>query len=162
MFCLYNITIGSVYKRGWMSCPDEWRDDSIAEDFEVFKEIRAQSMKVLEVARSHNVVTSSLESEVTVQVHQELQHLINHHFSSDGYTLADFLIVSSASITTNDITDSMNFTQSHKVRHKDTVYPITVGVVKANGCKCPRCWRYLSTDEDRLCSRCDIIMKQLL
>ncbi len=32
-------------------------------------------------------------------------------------------------------------------------------VVKASGHKCPRCWRYVSEIEDKLCSRCSEVLK---
>ena len=31
-------------------------------------------------------------------------------------------------------------------------------IVKASGAKCPRCWRYTSEAEDKLCSRCSEVL----
>ena len=38
---------------------------------------------------------------------------------------------------------------------KDNIYKIT----RASGYKCPRCWRYVSSKEDELCSRCKEVVK---
>lgn len=158
------LLLGSVYKGGWMACPNEWRSESLAEDFEVFKEIRAQSLKLIEAARSENLVTASLEADVYIQTnHQEIKDLINNHFSlqagANGYSLADFLIVSEASVTSDNIADNMYLNQPHEICYKGVTYPISVGVVKAKGSKCPRCWSYRSLVEDSLCERCQLVMK---
>ena len=162
MVMLPLFSIGSVYCAGWLSCPDEWKNDALAEDFGTFKEVRDIVMKSLQHARLDNLIGSSLEAEVYIQTHnKEIQSLINNHFSiqsQSSYSLADYFIVSKAHVTENELPSAVSYKETINICRQGYSGPLTVGVVRASGRKCERCWQYLVPQQDALCHRCSSVV----
>ena len=62
---------GSVFKRGWEECPDEWRDPAIAEGFAVVRQMRDLAMRALDEARESKAIRSSLEATACVAIGEQ-------------------------------------------------------------------------------------------
>ncbi len=154
------LSIDGVYRAGWLSCPDIWKNSLLAEDFTKLKEVRDVVMKSLQLARSDNLIRSSLEAEVYILTqNKEIHSLLNNHFSvqsqSSCYTLADYLVVSRVHVTENELPATVGFKETVNICHNgNNSSPLTVGVVRASGGKCERCWQYITLPGSALCQRC--------
>lgn len=94
----------------------------------------------LDQLKKNGVVKNTLEIEVAID-----GNLLS---SLNDEDLADILTVSSV----------VRKKSSDQILEQFEIDKSVVFVSKSNKHKCPRCWRFVSSDEDSLCSRCSEVM----
>ncbi len=67
----YETGFDSVFQAGWMSRPDEWRDDALAASWAKKREYRTVVNKVMEQARAEKKIGSSLDAKVLLYVEDD-------------------------------------------------------------------------------------------
>jgi len=145
----------SVHMSDWPDIEKDmsgWGDETLDAKWEKILSVRDNVMKVLEVKRTEGLIGSSLEAAVTL-------------YSDDGGMLVfirkninifpGLLKVSQARISENgsDTTEDA------------PGLPLKIGVRKADGAKCQRCWNFRETVGDDkgfsdLCGRCYNILRE--
>ena len=164
--------IGSVFKSGWMECPPEWHQPSLAREVELLRSIKDVSNKVLETARLDGAIRSSLEAELTLKTNSEqLTNLLSKHLcevesTSDAveFSLADLLVVSKVTLDEEEVVGDRDgcYSISEEVDcDGEMVGYVEVLVRRASrsaGHKCPRCWKWTAISEGALCSRCQAVL----
>lgn len=107
---------------------------------ELFK-VRDDVLKALEEARSDKTIGKSLEADVSINLNERQQDLVNKYLNE---SLAQWLIVSKAQISNEEL-------KAYEV--------CQVKVEKCNGVVCPRCWTISESNHvDGLCDRCARIL----
>lgn len=116
--------------------------DDLSFDLERFMRIREKFGEILDTLKKEKLIKSSLE----------LCILTSHTESSE---LKDWLIVSEQGLYTEQenkevlgkfVLDSQNT--------KDEFV-----IVRASGYKCPRCWQFVSQEQDTPCVRCQEVIR---
>ncbi|MDI6615084.1 MAG: isoleucine--tRNA ligase [Syntrophaceae bacterium] len=137
----------SVHMAPFPDVDDRYRDEELGKKWEKLIAIRGEISKAIEMARQKKVVGHSLDSRVTLQAPEDLQGLLRDYRD----TLRALLIVSQVDLvsgeTMSDPYESTEFTG------------LKIGVGKARGVKCDRCWNYSETVGDNtehptICARC--------
>ncbi len=118
-------------------------DDAFRDKWARIFKVRQDVQKALEIARANKDIGASLESKVTLYCTEELAT-----FLGDIKDLDKLFIVSSVEITTDG---KGSFTGEYD--------ELSVGVEKASGEKCERCWTYSDSVGENskhatLCDRC--------
>ena len=140
-------SVESVHLLDFLEIPSEWDNPRIDEYFALLINLRPHVLKALEDQRAADIIGASLEAKVTFQTasDRDLTYL-----SQFGEQLADMFIVSQAAV--------------QKVAEVpaglDTDFAnTTISIVKADGNKCVRCWKYRTdTDAEQLCGECRSIL----
>lgn len=122
-------------------------DQSVLDNFELFKEVRNEVMKALEDSRNNQVIGSGQEAVVTLHIKDEKARKLFNTFSSDDLKL--FFIVSDVVLS-----------DDHQEQEFDLV---EVSVKHHDGEKCERCWNYfdelLTVDGNKVCPRCKKVIE---
>ena len=105
----------------------EFQDNELALKWKNLYKIKQEANIAIEEKRSINEIGSSLEAEIEIHADEENYKLL------EKLDLCEYFITSRANLLKN--TDS----------EKGTI----IKVKKANGKKCPRCWKILETNCDR-------------
>ena len=107
---------------------------------ELFVEAKEKFSEIKDALSKEKIIKSTLELEI-VTTNKEFLAL-------DEVESSDWFLVSKVSNTTSNEKELGSF------KIEDSEFK----VFKASGHKCPRCWKYTSTKEDELCSRCDEVV----
>ena len=107
---------------------------------ELFVEAKEKFSEIKDALSKEKIIKSTLELEI-VTTNKEFLAL-------DEVESSDWFLVSKVSNTTSNEKEIGSF------KIEDSEFK----VFKASGHKCPRCWKYTSTKEDELCSRCDEVV----
>ena len=113
------------------SALDRWRDASLVAQWERLIEVRDIVNRELEAARQAKTIGNSLGARVTVRASGAALDLLR----SKQEDLAMLLIVSDA-------------------RVEESGGDLQVEVARADGEKCPRCWRTVALTAEGICERC--------
>jgi isoleucyl-tRNA synthetase len=132
----------SVHLTSFPELKSEYLDDALNEQWERIWEIRAEVTKALEEARKERVIGLSLDA----QVHLHLPEKIYHFLLPYQKDLKSIFIVSSVTLH-----PAVSRTKDEK--------EVKVGVFRAEGKKCERCWNYdisvgYHSEHQTLCQRC--------
>jgi isoleucyl-tRNA synthetase len=119
--------------------PLKWKNEKLSEKWKKFKTIRKVVNAAMEVKRASKDIGSSLEAEVQIYLNDEYIKI------AKDFNLAENFITSKAEIKT--LVNGKDFFEL------DEVKGIKVFVKKAEGKKCPRCWKFFP----ELCKRCNLI-----
>jgi len=116
---------------------ESWRDEALETEWQKLLDVRALVNPALEVARQQKEIGSALAAHLEVRASGALADLLLRHRSD----LPMLFITSSVDVT------------------RMTEGDFSVHVARAQGDKCPRCWRYVTdaaTDGEMvgLCGRC--------
>ncbi len=124
---------------------------TLLDDYELIKQLRGDVLKALEVARNDELIGSSQEASVTIEVkYNRLAELLEEEFTEDELEI--LFIVSKVTIA-KKVDNGLNLDVSN------------VFVKKHDGVKCDRCWCYKNNNEitevegAHLCPRCMKAMK---
>lgn len=130
----------SIHLESWPEIPENWRAPEVAAEVDQILTIRNQVNENLETLRKEKTIGQSLEAdlEISVSAEHELAPILNKYEE----VLPEFFIVSKAIIHTHS---------------NDNTFSIKA--VRANGIRCPRCWRYVDTlvehsEYGQVCPRC--------
>ena len=126
----------SIHLESFPKIPLDWQNEKLSVKWKKFKLIRKVVNAALEVKRASKEIGSSLEAEVTVYLNEEYLAI------SKDFDLSENFITSKAEAK-KLITDNSLF-------KLDEIEGIKVMVKKAQGEKCPRCWKIFTEP----CVRC--------
>lgn len=155
----YKTPYQSVFEAGWVKLEEQWKKPELAESWTTLRSIRTEVNKVLEQARTQKTIGASLDAKVLLYVgdstlRQRLEAL-NPQDSLSGDRVDELRYLFLASQV--DVLESPDAIQ--KADYSLESDKVSVGVVKADGEKCDRCWNYSvyvgeSTEHPLLCDRC--------
>ncbi len=139
----------SILMADWVEVKSEWNNPKLEEDFTKILKIREVVTRAIEPLRAEKKIGSSLE--VGVYVKSDNSDILK----SNEKDLADIFITSQAYVA-----DSAPVNVLNEYTENDT----TVWVVKAEGEKCERCWKYRHLGEhaghETICSDCYDAIKE--
>jgi len=128
----------SIHLQAFPKIPSNWKDERLSEKWEKFKIIRKVVNAAIEVKRSSKDIGSSLEADIEIHLKEEYLKTVKN------LDLAENFITSKAVVK--------KFTKDNKNLFKlDEIENINVLVKKAEGKKCPRCWKIFPGP----CTRCE-------
>ena len=128
----------SVLLSDWPTFKPEWKNDKLEEDFTKILKAREVVTRAIEPLRAEKKVGSSLEVGVYIKTSD------NSVLKENADELANIFITSQAYVTDEKPSDVLN---------EYTEDDYTVWVVKAEGEKCERCWKYRKL-ENGICDEC--------
>ena len=126
----------SIHLQSFPKIPDNWKNEKLFEKWEKFKTIRKVVNAAIEVKRFNKNIGSSLEADVEIYLKEDYLQL-----AKDFYLAENF-------ITSKAV--AKKFTQNDNFFKLNDVENINVLVKKAEGKKCPRCWKIFPGP----CERC--------
>jgi isoleucyl-tRNA synthetase len=150
----YKTPYKSVFESGWVQLDEKWYSPDLAVFWQQLRQIRTEVNKVLEQARVEKMIGSSLEAKVLLFVTDEqLRNSIKSLKTSNNVDELRYLFITSQA----ELLDSSEALEGLKYSLKSDTWAI--GVVKAEGEKCDRCWNYSthvgeSRQHPLLCERC--------
>lgn len=124
-------------------------DDAFGDDFWAdMLQIRADVNRLIEQARSDKQLGSSLEADITLYAETRLANTLR----SLGNELRFVLLTSAATVKEYE-------SAPKEARQSENVRGLKIGLRKADGEKCPRCWHYTmdkgsDMTHPELCGRC--------
>jgi isoleucyl-tRNA synthetase len=139
----------SVHLERFPEVPPEWLDDALEREWSRLLEVRREVAKALETARARGFIGSALEARVTVVgAPEDLPGLLR----AKRALLPTLLIVSQVALEPEG--------PGPVVVHESQEIPgLVIGVDRARGQKCQRCWTWServgdSAEHPALCERC--------
>ncbi|HBH86122.1 MAG TPA: isoleucine--tRNA ligase, partial [Syntrophaceae bacterium] len=138
---------GSVHLTQFPEVNPEYLDARLAHNWSTMIALRGEISRALETARKNKVVGHSLDARVDISPPDNLRSFMEMHRED----LKTLLILSQVNITDKD---------EIKDPYVSEEFPgLTIGVTKAQGKKCDRCWIYSETvgadpDHPTICERC--------
>ena len=156
----YPTPFQSVFQSGWVFFASEWQQPELGKVWDELRSIRTEVNKVMEQARTEKVIGSSLEAKVLLYVENaELKAKLDLLNPADPLTgnqvdqLRYLFIASEVDLvaTPELVQASIYNSQTEK---------LAVGISKAAGEKCDRCWNYSdyvgkSQEHPLVCDRCE-------
>lgn len=116
----------SVFLERWPEAPPEWKDEALAREFETLLAIRDTATLALEKARAKDMIGNSLEAELVINAKNEgVLELLRKYRDH----LPELLIVSGVRLSSKPEGTVIEESEDW-----------AVGVEKARGKKCVRCW----------------------
>ncbi len=163
-FLPYETEYKSVFQSGWVSLKPQWENAELGKKWTQFRQIRTEVNKVMELARNEKMIGASLEAKVFLSVFNEdlKQQLSNFNptdtLSSNGVDELRYWVLASQL----ELVDSLAKIKSANYQSETEL--VSVGIAKAEGEKCDRCWNYSThvgefKDNPTLCERCDSALK---
>ena len=163
-FLPYETPYKSVFESGWVTLKPEWNQPELVKKWSKLRDLRTEVNKVMEQARNTKMIGSSLDAKVllfvTDSAWKSQLKALNKAESLAGNRVDElrYLFLSSQV----DLLDSPETIQS--VEFKSESETLTVGIIKADGHKCDRCWNYsLSVgtfpEDPTICDRCESALK---
>jgi isoleucyl-tRNA synthetase len=157
----YQTPYKSVFEAGWVKLDEQWHKPELAPLWQKLRSIRTEVNKVMEQARTEKMIGASLDAKVLlyvpdVELRQQLQALNPTDSLSDGNHVDEVRYLLLASQV--ELLDSPDILQGLKYSVQSDA--LGVGVDKADGEKCDRCWNYSVhvgelTEHPTLCERCE-------
>ncbi len=163
-FLPYKTPYLSVFESGWLNIDPAWNNRELADKWAKFRQLRTEVNKVMETARNDKAIGASLEAKVLLYVpdetlQQELE-LFNNCDSLTGNKVDElrYLFLSSQVELVSDISAIQT------AEYKGESDFVSVGIIKAEGEKCDRCWNYSTqvgkfADDPTICERCNAALK---
>jgi isoleucyl-tRNA synthetase len=150
----------SVFESGWVKLDENWHKPELTALWQKLRSIRTEVNKVMEQARTEKMIGASLDAKVLlyipdVELRQQLQVLNPSDSLSEGNHVDElrYLLLASQ-VELLESPEAMG-----ELKYSFQSDGLGVGIVKADGQKCDRCWNYSErvgkTSEDpTLCERC--------
>lgn len=125
---------------------EKYLNEQLAARWEAFGNIRSEAAKVLEHARKEKMIGNSLEAALVFECSEELKNFLR----SFGDALPDLFIVSEV---------RFGKAEGGFVLESEDVNGLKVSVVRSDGKKCARCWKYAAdvgndSAHPEICGRC--------
>ena len=122
-------------------------NEELGERWRVMIDAKAEIAKAIEQARKEKVIGHSLDARITIAAPDKIRALFETHLED----LRALLIVSQLQLA--DVQNIANPYQSEEIKG------LAVGVEKARGTKCERCWIYeesvgMNAEHPTVCGRC--------
>jgi isoleucyl-tRNA synthetase len=146
----------SIHLRVFPDVPSQWRDESLAERWQILRDVRRVVTGALEIERAEKRIGSSLQAHPVVYLSATALAAFDQ-VAKGGIEAADLFITSGATL-------SLDAAPDDAFRLEDVVDAAVVPV-RAPGEKCGRCWRVLDEvgkgEPDDLCDRCAGVVSAL-
>ena len=125
----------------------DYSNKELGQKWQTLVTIKSEVSKAIELARKQKIIGHSLDCSVAIYGPDTVRALLMEHLDD----LRALLIVSDVTVVTEDTIDTPY--------ESSEVEGMKVGVTKALGEKCARCWHYSitvgsSTDHATICERC--------
>ena len=127
----------SIHLQTFPKIPKDWKNDKLYEKWEGFKKIKKVVNAAIEVKRTNKEIGSSLETNVQVYLDDNYLRIVK------DLNLSENFITSKAEV--KKLNDGDDFFKL------DDIDNVKVFVKKADGEKCPRCWKIFPGP----CQRCE-------
>ena len=155
----YETPYKSVFQSGWVQLGNNWKQPELAQKWQKLRQIRVATNKVMEQARTEKAIGSSLDAKVLLYV-------------TDGELKSQLVTLNPATSTASNGVDELRYlflasqvelldspSALASVQYKSEAEGLGIGIVKADGAKCDRCWNYSDTvgkseEHSLLCDRC--------
>jgi isoleucyl-tRNA synthetase len=161
----YHTPYKSVFESGWINLAKKWaKNGKLSQKWEELRKIRTEVNKLLEQARNDKMIGASLEAKVLIyepeQKSSNWLESLNPQESLNNSNCVDelryLLLVSQVELLNSP---GALTAASYQAEIDLTSSKIKIGVVKAEGKKCDRCWNYSTqvgkfADEPTICERC--------
>ncbi|MEC8214631.1 MAG: class I tRNA ligase family protein, partial [Cyanobacteriota bacterium] len=156
----YPVEETSVFRRGWPSVPENWRDPSLIEPMQQLRLLRTSVNRVMEGCRSRQELGASLEAAVRIEARdpglQSALAWLSDHGHSDVDGLRDWLLVSQLQLGGEPWAEVLASDQDDSA---------LIEVARARGSKCERCWHYENDlgqhpEHPHLCGRCVAVLER--
>ncbi len=139
----------SVFQAGWVQVEDTWQDSALAGRWLRLRDVRDQVNRVLESARTAKLIGASLEAKALLWVSDPA---LRSDLESVGPGLRYLFITSQAQLLESPAA-------LEGLEHVSQTDSLGIGITKAEGSKCVRCWSYSthvgeSPEHPALCERC--------
>ena len=125
----------SIHELTFVEIPNTWKNNKLEEKWKALYKIKQEANLAIEEKRSNKEIGSSLDAEIEIFINEKEFNLL------EGLDLPEYFITSKAT----------------KIKNKNETETKII-VKKADGTKCPRCWKILKNN----CDRCDKIIKEKL
>ncbi|MEO0948858.1 MAG: isoleucine--tRNA ligase, partial [Cyanobacteria bacterium J06641_5] len=160
-FIPYKTDCQSVFEAGWVRLDPAWNAPELAKTWAELRELRTVANKVLELARAQKAIGASLDAKVLLHVPEgALRDKLATMNPADGLNNGNridelrylFLASQVELLDTPEQLQAAQFIEQTDIA--------AVGVVRAAGEKCDRCWNYSptvgqSSEHPLLCDRCE-------
>jgi isoleucyl-tRNA synthetase len=150
---------GSIFVSQMPKADPAMLDRELADRWDrIFKE-RAEVLKALEEARNKGIIGHSLDAKIVlVSQNGGPDSILGDLIKSDKSRTQDVLIVSQA-----DVSNSMTSPSTDLSWYKTDLLNCQIGVSKAEGLKCERCWKYdtqvgRDSNHPTVCPRCAAVL----
>ena len=160
----YTSPYPSVFESGWVVVKPEWNKPELISKWTKIRQIRTEVNKVMENARTQKVIGSSLDAKVLLYLadadfKQELE-AFNLGDSLSGNLVDELRYFFLASQV--ELVDSKASIETANYKGESEL--VSVGIVKADGQKCDRCWNYSThvgefKEDPTICERCNSALK---
>ncbi|WP_026079850.1 isoleucine--tRNA ligase [Spirulina subsalsa] len=158
-FLPYPTPYKSVFESGWVNIDPAWQNPELAATWDKLRDLRDGVNKVMEEARREKMIGASLEAKVLLLVADEAfkQQLVGFNeadsLRTNGVDELRYLFLASQV----ELVDSLEAVENAPYNSQSE--GLGIGIVKAEGEKCDRCWNYsthvgTSSDDPTLCERC--------
>ncbi len=130
VFTLINNEEKNIHEYSFVKVPKNWENKKLSDKWDKLFKIKQEANIAIEAKRASKEIGSSLEANIKLTVDKKNYELL------ENLDLAEYLITSKA----------------EKVLSKNK--EIKIEVNKADGTKCPRCWKIL----EKNCLRCSSLI----
>ena len=127
IFNLLNKNEKSIHETEFPKIPKSWTNEELEKKWKELYQIKQEVNIAIEEKRTNKEIGSSLEADILIHVSEKKFNLL------EGLDLEEYFITSKAT------------------KIKETKGELKIIVKKANGKKCPRCWKIL----ENKCLRCE-------
>jgi len=128
----------SIHLQTFPKIPKNWKNEKLSEKWEKFRTIRKVVNAAIEVKRSSKDIGSSLEADVEVYLKDDYLEIVKDFDLSENF-------ITSKAVAKKFIKDNNDLFKLSEIDN------INVLVKKAEGKKCPRCWKIFPES----CVRCE-------
>ena len=157
----YSTPHKSVFEAGWITLEKHWEKPELGALWQQLRQIRSEVNVVLEKARQDKMIGASLEAKVLLYVaddnlRQQMQQMnpkTTELKENNGVDELRYLFICSQVelLESAEVLNGLQYCQQ--------LEGLGIGVVKADGEKCDRCWNYSvhvgeSKDDPTICERC--------
>jgi len=126
----------SIHLQAFPKIPVKWKNEKLFEKWEKFKTIKKVVNAAIEVKRANKDIGSSLEADVQIYLNEDYLKIVK------DFDLSENFITSKA--------EAKKLINTDNLFKLENVKEIAVLVKKAEGEKCPRCWKIFTGP----CMRC--------
>jgi len=151
----------SVFEAGWLRLEKQWEKPELGTLWQQLRQIRSDVNVVLEKARQDKIIGASLEAKVLLYIadedlRQQMQQMnpkTTELKANNGVDELRYLLICSQ-VELLDTPEPLN-----GLAYNQQFEDLGIGVVKADGEKCDRCWNYSvhigeSKEDPTICERC--------
>ena len=128
----------SVHLSKWIEANPEYLNEELAKKWDKIARLRREVNKKLEAERQTGLIGHSLDARVLLNITNDDYSFLKDYTEDE---VSDLFIVSQTKFVDDEL-------------EKSEIEGVSIGVTKALGKKCERCWKYDVDLKDGLCPHC--------